>query len=224
VDRAGNNYYLGFPDNTIPASLLDTTNTGPILANVPLPNVGHAFVGTIASPTSWHEELIKVDDQVTPKLRANIRFIHDSWAQNYPISPWSGSSVPAIGGTLQGPGISVVTSLTAALSPTLLNEFVFSYAANHLHLFNTGTAWQRRSSMTMTGIFENGFNGTIPAFGIGGPSHFNFSVDPGYLPWNNSNPTYSFHDNLTKNIRRHNLQFGGYEWKLGLLLESEHVL
>jgi hypothetical protein len=100
--------------------------------------------------------------------------------------------------------------LTAALSPTLLNEFVFSYAANHLHLFNTGTAWQRRSSMTMTGIFENGFNGTIPAFGIGGPSHFNFSVDPGYLPWNNSNPTYSFHDNLTKNIRRHNLQFGGY--------------
>jgi hypothetical protein len=210
VDRAGNNFYLGFPDNTISASLIDTANTGPILANVPLPNVGHAFVGTFASPTSWHEELIKVDDQITPKLRANIRFIHDSWAQNYPISPWSGSSVPAIGGTLQGPGISVVTSLTATLSPTLLNEFVFSYAANHLHLFNTGSAWQRPSSMTMTGIFENGFNGTIPAFGIGGPGHFNFSVDPGFLPWNNSNPTYSFHDNMTKSMGRHNLQFGGY--------------
>src|ERR1700683_803522 len=210
VDRAGNNYYLGFPDNTIPASLLDTTNTGPILANVPLPNVGHAFVGTIASPTSWHEELIKVDDQVTPKLRANIRFIHDSWAQNYPISPWSGSSVPAMGGTLQGPGISVVTSLTAALSPTLLNEFIFSYGANHLHLFNTGTAWQRPASMTMTGIFENGFNGTIPSFGIGGPGNFNFDVDPGYLPFNNSNPTYAFHDNFTRILGKHNIQFGAY--------------
>jgi hypothetical protein len=210
VDRRGNNYYFGFPNNTIPAGLLDPINTGPILANVPLPNVGHAFVGTFASPIFWHEELIKFDDQVTPKLRANIRFIHDSWTQNYPISPWSGSSVPAIGGTLQGPGISVVTSLTATLSPTLLNEFVFSYAANHLHLFNTGTAWERPASMTMTGIFENGFNGTIPAIGIGGPGNFNFSVDPGYLPWNNSNPTYSFHDNMTKNIGRHNLQFGGY--------------
>jgi hypothetical protein len=118
VDQNGNNYYYGFPNNTIPANLMDPTNTGPILANVPLPNVGQAFVGTFASPTSWHEELIKVDDQINSKLRANIRFIHDSWTQDYPISPWSGSSVPAIGGTLQGPGISVVTSLTA-MRPTI---------------------------------------------------------------------------------------------------------
>ncbi len=210
VDINGNNFYYGFPNNTIPANLMDPTNSAPLLANVPLPNVGQAFVGTFASPTSWHEELIKVDDQINAKLRANIRFIHDSWTQDYPISPWSGSSVPSIGGTLQGPGISVVTSLTATLSPTLLNEFVFSYAANHLHLFNTGTAWQRPASMTMTGIFENGFNGTLPAIGIGGPGNFNFAVDPGYLPWSNSNPTYSFHDNFTKSIGRHNLQFGGY--------------
>jgi hypothetical protein len=218
-DSNGNSLYLGFPNNTIPANLIDPINSGPILANVPMPNVLvnngianalHGFSGTFASPIFWHEELIKVDDQVTSKLRANIRFIHDSWTQNYPISPWSGSSVPAIGGTLQGPGISVVTSLTATLSPTLLNEFVFSYAANHLHLFNTGTAWERPASMTMTGIFQNGFNGTLPAIGIGGPGNFNFAVDPGYLPWNNSNPTYSFHDNLTKSLGRHNLQFGGY--------------
>jgi hypothetical protein len=64
--------------------------------------------------------------------------------------------------------------------------------------------------MTMTGIFENGFNGTLPSIGIGGEGNFNFSVDPGYLPFNNSNPTYSFHDNMTKIIGRHNVQFGGY--------------
>jgi Carboxypeptidase regulatory-like domain len=209
-DLNGNNLYLGFPNNQIPANLIDQVNALPLIANIPMPNVGHSFFGTFASPVSWHEELIKIDDQVTSKLRANIRFIHDSWTQDYPISPWSGSSVPAIGGTLQGPGVSMVTSLTANLTPTLLNEFVFSYAANHLHLFNTGTAWQRPASMTMTGIFENGFNGTLPSIGISGPNHFNFAVDPGYLPWNNSNPTYSFHDNVTKIISRHNLQFGGY--------------
>jgi hypothetical protein len=210
TDANGNPYYLGFPNNTIPANLMDPANTNPLVANIPMPNVGHSLFGTYASPTHWHEELIKVDDNINSKLRANIRFIHDSWTQEFPISPWSGSNVPAIGGTLQGPGISVVANLTATMSPTLLNEFVFSYGSNHLHLFNTGNAWQRPSTMTMTGIFENGFNGTIPAIGMGGPGNFNIAVDPGYLPWSNSNPTYSFHDNLTKSLGQHNLQFGGY--------------
>ncbi|MGA9039357.1 MAG: carboxypeptidase regulatory-like domain-containing protein [Terriglobales bacterium] len=210
TDPNGNPYYLGFPNNTIPSNLLDPVNTNPLVANIPMPNVGHSLFGTYASPTRWHEELIKFDDNINSKLRANIRFIHDSWTQDFPISPWSGSNVPAIGGTLQGPGISVVTNLTATMSPSLLNEFVFSYGANHLHLFNTGTAWERPSTMTMTGIFENGFNGTLPAFGMGGPGNFNIAVDPGYLPWSNSNPTYSFHDNLTKSLGRHNMQFGGY--------------
>jgi hypothetical protein len=209
-DINGNPLYVGFPNNAIPANLLDLTNANPLLANVPMPNAGHAFTGTLGAPINWHEELIKIDDQINSKIRVNGRFIHDSWTQDFPISPWSGSSLPAIGGTLQGPGISVVTSLTATISPSLLNEFVFSYGANHLHLFNTGNAWRRPASMTMTGIFENGFNGTIPAIGIGGPDHFDFAIDPGYLPWSNSNPIYSFHDNLTKSLGKHNFQFGAY--------------
>ena len=67
---------------------MDPANTNPLMANIPLPNDGHAFVGTFAAPISWHEELIKVDDNINSKLRANIRFIHDSWTQNFPISPW----------------------------------------------------------------------------------------------------------------------------------------
>jgi hypothetical protein len=209
-DPYGNALYLPFPNNTIPSNLIDTANSSPLVANIPLPNVGHNLLGTFAAPSFWHEELIKVDDNINSKFRVNVRFIHDSWTQTFPISPWSGSNVPAIGGQLKGPGISIVTNLTATLSPSLLNEFVFSYAGNHLHLYNTGDAWKRPASMTMTGIFENGFNGTIPAFGIGGPGNFNIAVDPGYLPWNNSNPVYSFHDNLTKIIGKHNLQLGAY--------------
>ncbi len=209
-DENGNNLYVGFPNNTLPSNLLDPVNTNPIVANLPLPNDGHNFVGTFAAPITWHEELIKVDDNINSKLRANIRFIHDSWTQDFPISPWSGSSVPAIGGTLLGPGVSLVANLTATMSPTLLNEFVFSYGANHLHLFNTGSGWKRPSSMTMTGIFENGFNGTIPSFGVGGEGNFQFGVDPGYLPWNNSNPTYAYHDTVTWTKGKHNAQFGAY--------------
>lgn len=210
-DSNGNVYFRGFPNNTIPSKLIDATNSAPLIANIPLPNDGQAFVGTFPAPISWHEELIKIDDQVNPKLRANFRLIHDSWTQSFPISPWTNATtnVPAIGGTLQGPGISMVVGLTATLSPSLLNEFVFSYGSNHLHLFNTGSAWKRPASMTMTGIFDNGFNGTIPSFAIGG-GNFGIAIDPGYLPWSNSNPTYSFHDNLTWIKGKHNLAIGTY--------------
>ncbi len=211
-DSNGANYYLGFPNNTIPSNLMDPVNANPLLANVPFPNDGQNFIGTFASPIWWHEEMIKVDDNINSKLRANVRFIHDSWTQKFPISPWTDgtTNVPAIGGTLQGPGISLVTNLTATMSPTLLNEFVFSYGSNHLHLFNTGTAWQRPASMTMTGIFENGFNGTIPQISLGGNGNFYFAIDPGYLPWTNSNPTYAYHDTLTWTKGQHNWQFGAY--------------
>ncbi len=41
---------------------------------------------------------------------------------------------------------------------------------------------------------------------------FNFGEDVGYLPNGpyNSNPTYTYRDNVTKIIGKHNLQFGGY--------------
>jgi len=212
-DSNGDSYYLGFPNNTIPSNELDPANTNPLVANIPLPNNGHAFIGTFAQPVSWHEELIKVDDQIDSKWRANFRFIHDAWTQSFPCSPGTcnnTTNVPAIGGTLQGPGISAVTTLTTTLSPSLMNEFVFSYGANHLHLFNTGNAWVRPASMTMTGIFENGFNGTIPSFSISGNGNFGVGIDPGYLPWTNSNPTYSFHDNLSWIKGRHNIAIGTY--------------
>ena len=200
----------GFPSNNI-GGLIDHANTDPLIANVPLPNNGHFLNVNLPSPLRWHEELLKVDDNLTSKIRASFRFIHDSWRQSYPISPGTLSTVPSIGGVIQGPGISLVTNWNTTFSPTFLNEFIFSYAANHLHYFNTGTAWKRPASMTMTGIFENGFNGTIPSFGIGGPNNFgNLSAGPGYLPWNNSNPTYSFHENATKIVGAHNLQFGAY--------------
>ena len=72
-DSNGNVYFRGFPNNTIPSKLIDATNSAPLIANIPLPNDGQAFVGTFPAPISWHEELIKIDDQVNPKLRANFR-------------------------------------------------------------------------------------------------------------------------------------------------------
>ncbi len=40
-----------------------------------------------------------------------------------------------------------------------------------------------------------------------------FNVDPGYTPWEHSNPTYSFIDNVTKTWRKHIFQFGA-QWMI----------
>jgi hypothetical protein len=47
---------------------------------------------------------------------------------------------------------------------------------------------------------------------LGGGVHGGIAEDPGYLPNGpyNSNPTYTYRDNMTKILGKHNLQFGGY--------------
>ena len=104
----------------------------------------------------------------------------------------------------------MVARLTATLSPTLLNEFVASYTTDHITLIPVG-AWQRPASMTF-GLFPGADQGKVPGISLGGGGLFNFQEDVGYLPNGpyNSNPTYTYRDNVTKIIGKHNLVFGGY--------------
>jgi hypothetical protein len=65
-----------------------------------------------------------------------------------------------------GPGTSFVAREATTLSPTLLNEFTFSYTEDHIFLNPSGNNWQRPSSMTMTGFLDNGFGGKLPGLQI----------------------------------------------------------
>jgi hypothetical protein len=102
----------------------------------------------------------------------------------------------------------MVARLTATVSPTLLNEFVASYTPDHITTHLIG-AWQRPAGMPPIWIFDKGFGDRVPGISVqGGQS--SFAQDPGYVPNGplNSNPTYTFRDNVTKVIGGHNL--GGY--------------
>jgi hypothetical protein len=72
----------------------------------------------------------------------------------------------------------------------------------------------------MTTIFNNGnagINGVakMPGIVIGGSNAAyggaGFTADPSYMPWDHTNPTISFADNMTKVLGKHNLQFGA-QW------------
>lgn len=62
-------------------------------------------------------------------------------------------------------------------------------------------------------IFNNGFGGNkLPGLAFQGNNGayggHGFAADTGYAPWSQSNPTFNLRDDVSKVVRKHNLQFG----------------
>jgi hypothetical protein len=106
-------------------------------AGQPIP----VYASDQALPTTWREELIRVDHNLTDTERLTFRYIHDSWKTINPNPLWgNGSSFDNIQTNFVGPGTSFVARLTSNFSPSLLNEFVASYTADHINLSILGTS------------------------------------------------------------------------------------
>src|SRR3984893_3694883 len=176
---------------------------------------GCFFTQSPAQATNWREELIKVDHNFSDNIRATFRFIHDSWQTTTAVPLWTNqTSFPTIQTAFKGPGVALVFRLTASASPTLLNEFVFSYTVDHIILNDTGN-WKRPSNFGLTDLFPGNGGGVLPGINLVDPTggvYGNFGEDAGYIPNGiyNSNPTYTYRDNVNKIVGRHNLQFGAY--------------
>ena len=156
-----------------------------LLPLIPLPNISRQYLDSTRRhlPTHWRQELFKIDQNVTDKVRANFRYIHDSWDQQYPVPLWtSGTSFPTVQTAFTNPGVSMVARLTATVSPTLLNEFVASYTTDHIGTHLTGP-WQRGNIPDAWGFTTMGFGGKVPGISLsGGEFQGGFSEDPGYVP------------------------------------------
>lgn len=200
-----------FPNNTVPV----TPQAQTLLPLIPAANTGSGagsfFNAAPAQSTNYREELVRIDHNITDKQRFFYRFIHDSWNTVTPTPLWGTGDFPTVGTNFVGPGVSMVANLTSTLSPTLLNEFMFSYTTDHIFLTATPNP-TRPADFNMPGIFNNGFRGILPNVTISNTAEYGggFSAGTGYFPWNNANPTFTYKDNLTKIWGSHNLLFGVY--------------
>ena len=206
-----------FPNNQVPIDPL----TVPLLAFFPYPTAvdsnGYAsYVQGFPSPTNFREELFKIDQNINSKWHANVRYIHDSWNSVSPVPLWTdATSYPTIQDAYNSPTTSLIIHVTTTITPTLLNEFVAGYSANHIVMQNVGPS-QRPAGYTL-GLFQNGFGGNrLPGVILNGGNQFQSSggigLDTGYVPNGpvNSNPSYTYRDNVSKIIGKHNLTIGGY--------------
>jgi hypothetical protein len=215
--------YQTYPGNQVPidpnAQVMLGTNI------IPLPNSnigcnstnGSCFDAVVSPSTHWHEELFRIDHNITPKMRASFRYIHDSWDTAVVTPQWGAvvNSFPTQQSAFTGPGISMLTHLTNTFSPTFLNEVVFSYTSDHITmqpLDSNGAQFQRPTGLTMGYLFNNGFGGKLPGIVVSGNNleygGLGFGVDPGYLPWHHTNPSFNWRDDVSKVIGKHTLQAG----------------
>lgn len=204
-----------FPGNNVP---IDPNAQVMLDALIPHANVTGAnccfFVGSVTEPLTWRQELVRVDHNFSSKLRLMGRYIHDTNASVDPTVSFVGNPFPSIQTQVGTPGTSFVVHLTATLTPSLLNEFVASYTADKLILVNTGP-FQVPSGFSMKSIFNTGSGGKnlaqLPAISLANGNAYGggFTINPGFMPWINSNPVYDYRDTVTKIIGSHNLTFGG---------------
>jgi len=211
-----------FPNNTITptavGSALETT--------VPQPTSGltaggfPAYQQTVSEPTTWREELVRIDHNLSDNYRLTLRYIHDSWQTVVPDALWGNNqngnlpSFQNVSTGFVGPGTSFVARLNANITPTLLNEFVASYTADHIFLTSGGTV-SPSGAFPMGTLFPSQatpFGGLLPSITLTSNAAYGggFWTDTGYFPWNNANPTYTLRDNITKVVKTHALQFGAY--------------
>jgi hypothetical protein len=208
-----------FPGNQVPID----PNAQDILAMIPRANAGASagcggfacFVASPSTPTYWREETLRLDHNLTSSERLTFRYMHDSWNTLVPTVLDYGivaSTFPTLQTFYSGPSEDLLARLDSTFSSTLMNEFSASYTDDPLNAVNQGP-WQRPASMTMTGLFNNGFGGKLPGVVLedtNGAYNGGFTEDPSLIPWSNSSPVYSYRDNMVKLMGNHNLQFGAF--------------
>ena len=132
-----------FPGNQVPVNPSDP-NVNALLSLIPGPSnaflrqipsfpVEATFYEVTSQPTNWRQELLRIDHNITDKERVSFHYIHDSWDTVNQVPLWTNAgSFPTVQTAFTGPGISMLARLSSTFTPTLLNEFVFSYTTDHI--------------------------------------------------------------------------------------------
>lgn len=105
----------------------DSTNPSPL---------PHCYVGSVSPPTDWHEELFRVDHNLTDHERLSFRYVHDAWNTVTLVPQWGvvHNSFPTVENQLNGPGLDMVVILAQALPHGFSNLVSAGYEVEHISL------------------------------------------------------------------------------------------
>ena len=179
----------------------------------PNPCASNNFTKSFGVPTNWREESIRGDINLTPSLRAMMRFTNDSWQLGPPDGGfgWGNNNLGPIGEYWTQPGRVVVGKLSKTIGTTMVNDFTFSYSANRITITPDGTdpGLDQKLNDALTTFFP--LSGKT--YGDKGPTVWtNCCGLPSVwtiAPWQNQEDLYTWQDDFSKVMGRHTLRFGG---------------
>jgi hypothetical protein len=96
----------------------------------------HCYNTSVSPNTYWREELVRIDEVLTEKIKVSFRYVHDAWDTSVLTPQWGvvRDTFPTVENRFFGPGTSLVARLTNTISPTLLNDLVVSYVNSSITL------------------------------------------------------------------------------------------
>src|SRR5579871_861817 len=202
-----------FTNNTIPTSLLDPNAQALLTAGgkyggiFPAPTVGANFVGGNSLPTNVREEIVRIDENVSPKLSVFGHLVAEQVSQDYGTTIFSGDNVPTVGNKFLSPSYAAVAHATYIFSPTLVNEISFNYNGNRIDLLPIGL-FSAPADFTFHRFFDGpNIDNRIPSiFLLGSTGTIYTSL---ILPWHNFAHSYQLRDDVSWTRGRHQLKIGG---------------
>lgn len=197
-----------FPNNRIPAALINSSATALLNLGFPLPNAaGNNFTASPAVPTNVTEQIVRVDHQISDKLMLMGHFIRDITNQSVATALWGDSNLyPSVGTTINSPSYAAVIRLTQTISPTVVNETAFNYNGNRILNSPTGN-YQKPSGWSVPEYFSDNALNRLPQVNIAG--NYGVWYEAGSWPWYNSFDSFQVRDDFSITRGSHNLKMGG---------------
>jgi hypothetical protein len=94
------------------------------------------YVASVSPSTKWNETLVRIDHNISNSEILSFRFIHDSWNTNVLTPQWGlvQNSFPSVQNHIDGPGLSMIASVTSVLPKGIANRLSFSYVQADINL------------------------------------------------------------------------------------------
>jgi outer membrane receptor protein involved in Fe transport len=240
VDQNGNpviikdpNTQLALPNNIIPASLQYTPGMK-LLQFLPKPNVanactlpavagctkGYNLQSQVSNPYPRREDMLRVDYNITSKLRAFGHYINNSNTFDVVYGSWIlGTNLPIAPVEYANPGHSWAAGMTYVISPTMANELNVGSSNNSILIAYTTDALSRTTSgVNLPVLYPSAVQRdylpyvTFAGTKIGNSAAFN-QGNNGAGPFINFNTTYDITDSISKVWNQHTIKAGIYMQK-----------
>ena len=203
---------LPFQNDIVP---INSTGQALLNALVPLPNNGVNFYTAAPSlPTSFREDMFKIDYNITDNIRAFFRYTQDAFESDFVPTLWSAANFGTVKSKWTSPAKSAVFHLTQAIRPDLLNEFIASFSAdvntvnNYTGFDSPAGSINKPADFSMKSIFPaNQSQPKLPGIALSGGVPFDFAESTGFefFFWD---PQPAIKDNLVWTHGRHTLKTG----------------